>query len=166
MTFALDQLNPAMREQAEKKLAEMSAFGTVRSHSIDRSDPGHKRGPKPKRPTVPLLGKAPKVSKRKESALERTLALQLKAVGIPEAERDYRFLPGRRLEIDFCWPDRKIGIEVQGMVHRIKARFEADIEKRALAKLNGWRILEVSGKTIRNGKALEWVQEFLKQGAL
>ena len=53
----------------------------------------------------------------------------------------------------------QLGVEVQGMVHRVKHRFSADLEKRALGLLQNWLILEVGGEQIREGKAMEWLQE-------
>ena len=34
---------------------------------------------------------------------------------------------------------------------------------RALALLAGWKILEVGGREIRNGKASQWLQQLLDQ---
>jgi len=102
---------------------------------------------------------------RKESAIEVMFAQQIHLLKLPAPKRNYLFMPGRKLELDFAWPDRKIAVEVQGMVHRIHGRFCADIEKRALALLAGWKILEVGGKEIRNGKASQWLQELLNQDA-
>ncbi len=50
---------------------------------------------------------------------------------------------------------------MQGMAHRIKVKFKADIEKRALAMLSGWRVLEVGGDQVRSGQALEWLKSLL-----
>lgn len=98
---------------------------------------------------------------RRESAIEATLALQMRALKLPAAERNYRFLDGRKFELDFAWPQRKLAVEVQGMAHRIKAKFKADLEKRALALLDGWKVLEVGGNQIRSGVAVQWVERLL-----
>ena len=97
----------------------------------------------------------------KGSKIEEMLAEQIAAAGLPVPVREFKHIPGRRYRLDFAWPDRMIGVEVQGMVHRIKKRFEADIEKRALGMLAGWRIMEVSGASIRNGQAVKWIGEML-----
>jgi hypothetical protein len=47
------------------------------------------------------------------------------------------------------------------MAHRIKGKFKRDIEKRALALLAGWRVLEVGGDEVRSGRALVWLRELL-----
>lgn len=98
---------------------------------------------------------------RKQSGIEVLLAQQIHLLQLPTPKRNYLFMPGRHLELDFAWPQRMIAVEVQGMVHRIAGRFKADMEKRALALLAGWRILEVGGKEIRSGKAIHWIEQLL-----
>lgn len=104
--------------------------------------------------------------KRLPSDLEELMAYQIrKDIQLGPwryCTRELVFLPDRKYRLDFAFPQQKIGVEVQGMVHRIKGRFKADIEKRALAMLNGWRILEVSGTEVRNGKAIEWLKTLLE----
>lgn len=100
---------------------------------------------------------------RFDSPIEAELALQLRADRAPQWIRNYVFLPDRKLEIDFAWPRHKFGIEVQGAVHRITEHFHRDAEKMALALLNGWTILPVTGRTIRNGKAIGWAMEALRR---
>ena len=97
------------------------------------------------------------------SKIEEMLAQQIAILRLPEPVREYRHIPGRKFRLDFAWPllTPPIGVEVQGQVHRIKARFEADILKRRLGLMAGWRILEVSGKTIRSGDAVQWVAELI-----
>lgn len=98
-----------------------------------------------------------------ESVIEALLALQIRALKLPVPERNYRWMTGRRYEWDFAYPDRKIAIEVQGMVHRIKSKWERDIFKRAYGLLDGWRVLEVSGETIRSGVAIQWIEKLLNE---
>lgn len=101
----------------------------------------------------------------KVSKLERRFSQQLADnLDIPAHQRNYFFLPDRDLELDFAWPAVKVAVEVQGMAHRIKAKFKRDIEKRALALLEGWRVLEVGGDEVRSGKALEWLRALLMEG--
>lgn len=105
------------------------------------------------------------VAQPKVSKIERRLEQQLADnPDIPVAQRNYFFLPDRDLELDFAWPALKLAVEVQGMAHRIKAKFKRDIEKRALALLAGWRILEVGGDEVRSGQAIEWLRLLLNRG--
>lgn len=97
----------------------------------------------------------------KESKIERRLDQQIMDAGLPEPRRNYFFLEGRDFEIDRAWPLVKMGVEVQGMAHRIKGKFKRDIEKRALAQLAGWRVLEVDGASVRDGRAIKWLIELL-----
>lgn len=103
------------------------------------------------------------------SDIEELLAQQIRLVGnLPEPVREYHHLRGSKHRLDFAWPDYRIngmqfGVEVQGMVHRIKTTFSRDLEKRALGQLQGWFILEVGGDQIRSGKAMEWLQALFKR---
>ena len=96
-----------------------------------------------------------------ESKLERRFAQQLDEAGIRGHQRNYFFLRDRDLELDFAWPSLKVAVEIQGMAHRIKGNFKRDIEKRALALLAGWRLLELDGSRVRDGSGLEWLRELL-----
>lgn len=100
---------------------------------------------------------------RIDSTIEAMFAQQAKAVKLPPWERNYRFLPDRKLEIDFAWVDIKFGIEIDGAVHRITTRFHADREKHAQALLAGWTILPVTGRHVRGGEAIQWAEELLKR---
>ena len=101
-------------------------------------------------------------AKPAESQLERRFLQQLEQAGLTECcIREYYAINGRDFRLDFAWPSRKLYVEVQGMAHRIKGRFRADIERRALLTLAGWRGLEVGGAEIRNGKGIEWLKQLL-----
>lgn len=95
--------------------------------------------------------------KRRDSTIEATLALHIRASKLPDPKRNYVFLPDRKLELDFCWPELKLGVEVEGAVHRIKERFHGDIEKHALALIHGWTVMRVDGRAIRSGNAIDWL---------
>lgn len=111
---------------------------------------------------IPILA-ASQAWQPKESKLERRIVQQLaENPDIPAAQRNYLFLPDRDFEMDFAWPALRAGLEVQGLAHRIKGKFKRDIEKRALAMLAGWRVLEVGGDQVRSGKALEWLRMLLE----
>lgn len=117
-----------------------------------------KQGMKP----APTAGEVKK-EKQKESKLERRFDQQLSESGLPEPRRNWFFLNGRDFELDRAWPAMKCAVEVQGMAHRIKGKFQRDIEKRALAMLSGWTVLEVDGASIRDGRAIEWTKQLLER---
>lgn len=104
------------------------------------------------------------------SALEETLALQIRAAKLPEPEREYRFHPGRRWRADFCWPEKKIIVETEGGVwsngrHVRGSGFEADMEKYNEASLMGYAVFRFSGSYIKSGKALLMIELALKDRA-
>lgn len=99
--------------------------------------------------------------KPEESKLERRMSQQIEDAKLPVPRRNHFPILGRDFELDFSWPDRKLAVEVQGMPHRIKGKFKADIEKRALCLLAGWKVLEVDGASIKDGRAIEWLKELL-----
>ena len=101
------------------------------------------------------------VSRPIRSELEVTLQEQIEEAGLPTPEYDKPYLIGTRHRLDVLWRGIKFGVEVQGMAHRIKGKFKADIHKRAIGLLQGWTVLEVDGDTIRSGQAIEWIKILL-----
>ncbi len=137
--------NPAMRAQAE---AQLRSQGTVRVHKCIEDQP---------------LSRIVEEVKRRPSKLEATLAQQIRVLKLPEPKLNYRFCLPRLYELDFAWPDHgKIAVEIQGMQHRVKARFKNDILKRQIALFAGWKLLEVGGDEIRSGQAVKWLEDLLK----
>jgi very-short-patch-repair endonuclease len=101
------------------------------------------------------------------SELEAVFALQLQALGVPGATREYKFLEGRRFRFDFCWPDRMFAVELEGGTwaggrHTRGAGFKADCEKLNLAVLAGWRVLRYTADSIHDWSAAHEVAEVLK----
>lgn len=86
---------------------------------------------------------------------EVMLAAQLEGAGIA-FEREYRFVPARRFRFDFRI-GTDLAVEIDGAVHRIRARFASDIDKQQLALLHGWRVLRVSPMQVRSGAALRLI---------
>ena len=167
-----EQFSEFQRRKADYD-AKAKAEGRVRTHKLDDEDERKREEAKlerhrlkreraliqrEKKKHIPAFGEE---VARRPSRLERDLASYILIDGLPEPKRNYRFLPDRKFELDFAWPELKRAVEVQGMVHRIKSRFKADIEKRALALFAGWVVLEVDGDSIRSGVAVEWVKKLL-----
>lgn len=64
-----------------------------------------------------------------------------------------RVIKGRRFEFDFCLPDHRILIEIQGAVftggrHTRGAGYTADCEKLRLATFDNWKVLWYTGRDI------------------
>lgn len=99
---------------------------------------------------------------KKDSPIELIFAQQLKVLDFNMYERNYKFCKPRKFELDFAWPVLKIAVEVQGMVHRIKERYQQDTEKMFFEHLFGWRVLRVTGKDIKSGRAAAWLTTIME----
>lgn len=96
-------------------------------------------------------------AKHGPSELEHLFTKQLADLKLPPPRREFEFMPNRGFRLDYAWPDKKLAVEVNGMVHRIKERFLRDTEKIAMAQIHGWRVLGISGEDVRSGRGLSWL---------
>lgn len=97
------------------------------------------------------------------SDAEELLAFQIKAVKLPEPQREFRFSQDRRWRFDFAWPAQKVACEVEGATwangrHTRGSGFEKDCEKYNAATLNGWRVLRVPSNWVKDGRALVFIR--------
>lgn len=102
------------------------------------------------------------------SQLEDTLLHQMKLVGLPTPEREYRFAPPRRYRADFAYPDKMLLIEVEGGVwvrgaHTRGGHYNSDCEKYNLAAMNGWKVLRFTSNMINDGTALGVIEKVLNE---
>lgn len=146
--------------------AELEAYLARRKGEPGAAETGqaHAVGPNLNRGAAP----ASQRSGSRHSLLEDRFEQQILEHAEPEWPlhiREYFFLDNRDFRFDFAWPGLKVAVEIQGMSHRIKGKFKADIEKRALALLSGWRVLELDGERVRNGQGIKWLKEVLWQAA-
>lgn len=102
-----------------------------------------------------------------ESALEAEFALQIRAAKLDKGMvREYKFHPLRRWRFDFCWPDHKFSVEVEGGVftngrHTRGAGYSADLEKYNEAVMLGWKVLRFTGSMVKSGVALNMVDALI-----
>jgi hypothetical protein len=101
------------------------------------------------------------------SGLEDLLLAQIRAVGLPEPERQAKLVPGRKFLHDFVWREHRLAVEVQGGIwlrkgaHTSGQGVTRDCEKAALALLEGFRTLPVTGEQVRSGDALRWIERLI-----
>jgi very-short-patch-repair endonuclease len=96
-----------------------------------------------------------------------TLDRQLELLGLGRPATEYRFHPVRKWRFDFAYVPQRIAIEVDGgvFVHGRHSRgvgVENDCEKYAEALVLGWRVLRITPRMIRDGRAVQWVERLLK----
>jgi very-short-patch-repair endonuclease len=101
------------------------------------------------------------------SKLEQKLLFQIRAMGLPEPEREYRAIKGRMFRFDFAWEKERLLVEVNGgnWVRGRHARplgLKNDYEKLNLAMLAGWRVMQFDGTMIENGEALDMIAKALE----
>lgn len=113
------------------------------------------RGPdkKPRKPGSGMKKTYPDYSKM--------LLAQMELAGLPAPKPEFKFHATRGWRIDAAYPDRLIAIEIEGAVHRLKDRFQRDMEKYQELFLAGWRLLRVSTAQVRSGAALRLVERAL-----
>jgi very-short-patch-repair endonuclease len=102
--------------------------------------------------------------KSKLSHLEEELALQIRAAKLPKPTREFRFMPPRLFRFDFAWPEKKLAVEVEGGIwvrggHTRGGGFTSNCEKYNWAILEGWRVLRFTDREIKNGDALQMIEE-------
>jgi very-short-patch-repair endonuclease len=90
---------------------------------------------------------------KRESRGERLFAFHCQ-VNKLTPEREFRFDQARRWRIDFAWPDRKLAVEVESSVHRIKGRFARDMDKYNALQMQGWLLLRFTYKMIQTGQPI------------
>ncbi len=160
LTFVLDQLRPELRAQAQRQLDQMRATSTERTHILP--GPGvteftNKMGPKQRHNRAPLI---PRISEPEER-----LAFHLRAEGITDFKRQFKFLDDRRYMADFAWVKERLLVEVQGGVALRRRRSHTGIEgyhrdrvRSNLAQLAGWRILEFIPIDVKKGRAVRLIK--------
>jgi len=101
------------------------------------------------------------------SQIEDMFAVHLHLAKIDGWVREFKFHPTRKWRSDFCWPEHKLFLEIEGGVfmqgrHNRGMGFTNDCEKYNEAVLMGWNVLRVTSAQVRSGQALAWVERALK----
>ena len=93
---------------------------------------------------------------------ELELFKQIRLAGLPLPLPHYPFAkPQRRFKADWAYPDLCLLIEIDGQVHRIRDKWERDLERDQWIFFSEWRKLRVSPAQVRSGEALELVRKAL-----
>jgi hypothetical protein len=86
---------------------------------------------------------------------------------VNQPEREYCFHLTRRWRFDFAWPDKKIGVEIEGVGrftfgrHQQKEGYAKDLEKYNAATLAGWRVLRFTTEMVFAGGVIDDVEALL-----
>jgi very-short-patch-repair endonuclease len=95
-----------------------------------------------------------KFSKSEKARLEDSFLAELKLFQLPTPERQFKFHPTRKWAADFCWPQFKIIVELQGGTfmgggHNRGAQIAKDHEKLNEATRMGFSCFQFSAPTLR-----------------
>jgi very-short-patch-repair endonuclease len=161
MRFALLELNPRMRAQAEERLAALPKrtvypIGekkpictpampvTLRSRTKGDTPAGRVKGERPSAIDV-LLWRLRHVSR------------------LPTPTTEHLFHPVRKWRFDIAWPDVRLAIEIDGVTHdggrhqRIKG-FTEDLKKHNAAVGLNWRVLYLTPEMARAPASLKLIE--------
>lgn len=111
---------------------------------------------------VRIAGKL--LTPKQRSPLELEAERLIAAAGLPEPVREYAFAEaiGRRWRFDFAWPDRRVALEIDGMLwgggHTSGDGRRDDMVKDAYAAICGWKVLRVDRDLLRQGYAAKWLR--------
>lgn len=101
-----------------------------------------------------------------KSDLEDELEQQLSGgEGIPPYQRQFKFCDTRRWKGDFCWPDIKLVVEVDGGTfmggrHNTGVGMHNDMIRSNWLQLHGWTLLRGDSIMVHDGSLLAVVMEF------
>ena len=110
-----------------------------------------------------------KLGARPVSAAEDMLAFQLDALRVPY-KREWRIHPKRRFRADFWLPGHKIVLEVEGggFVNGRHSRgvgIESDAEKSFYIATMPARLIRLTPKQIKDGRAASWIEACIREAA-
>lgn len=104
----------------------------------------------------------------KRSAPEDDLAKQLFAAGFKDFRRSARFIPKRKFEADFFFPDLRLVVEVDGGLwmarggHTSGVGAKRDRERDILAYITGSILtIRVATDHVKSGEAISWLKEII-----
>lgn len=104
------------------------------------------------------------VQQARKQKLDGIVATQL--AGIPDFVTEHQFHPERRWRFDYCWPQRRIALEIHGGVfsksrHTTGEGFTKDRAKMNEAAILGWLVIEATSEQLASGLARDWVERAL-----
>lgn len=114
-------------------------------------------------PAPPKTPAQREVERAERESLEVGLLTLLRHEGLPEPRRQVRWHPSRAWVADAGYIDRipPVLIEVEGWGHKVSRRFEEDVERYNEMQLMGYRLIRVTSRTLRDGRAVRWIARAL-----
>lgn len=90
------------------------------------------------------------------------ILLRNDGLDVAKGKTNFLFDPYTRRELDACWPDFRIGVELMGHdYHTRRGQIEKDYAKGATAILQGWKVFYATERQCRTCAPL-WVVAAIK----
>lgn len=106
--------------------------------------------------------------KRKASSTLLILNSLLGVFHIPNVTTEFVFHNERKWRFDYCWPDKKIALEIEGGVftggrHTSGPGFMGDMEKYNQAVLYGWKVIRTTPSKLLTSETLDLIKQLHNQ---
>jgi hypothetical protein len=112
------------------------------------------------------------IRRGRRSGLFRFMAYRLMDMtwfiwGIREPEKEFKFHPTRKWRFDYCWPDLRVAVEIEGGIwtrgrHTRGAGALGDMEKYNEAARMGWRVFRFTPDQLKKGEVQTYMTPILK----
>lgn len=106
----------------------------------------------------------------RQSNLEKQFEDQLRLANLFDGcEAEYRFHPTRKWRFDFAWPEKRLAVELDGVVwmgrgrHQTPTGMRGDCDKGNEAIRHGWRVLHFMQLQVRSGEAILFLRDILEE---
>lgn len=104
------------------------------------------------------------------NAGEDLFRFHCKAAGMPKPVEQFLFAEalGKRYRADFCWPDYKLIVEINGGIfmkrgaHAMPTKIVSDMVRQQHATLLGYYMLAFTPDDVTSGHAIEWTRKTLE----
>lgn len=166
MRWTIDQLNPMLRAQAQRKLDLVRARSPNETQHVCKDDvPTANEQLRTNTHHRKRLNRPAQIPRMSDP--EERLAFHLKAEGLGQFKREHRFHATRKWRFDFAFLLPKLAVEVDGLLrgdggrHQRLIGYERDAVKQNEAILLGWRVLRFTPRQVKNGYAVRTIKRAL-----
>lgn len=106
-----------------------------------------------------VRGRKPSPENVKSKAIVDDLVLDMMDAGLPEPEREHKFMKDRKYRFDCALLARKVAVEIDGIwAHRQPKNVERDRVKDGHALEHGWIVVRVTPKMVKSGAAVRAIK--------
>lgn len=105
---------------------------------------------------------------QKKESIVRIFNSLMGSMNIPNPQTEYVFHQTRKWRFDYCWPEKKIALEVEGGVfvggrHTSGPGFMADMEKYNQAVVYGWKIIRTTPNELLKTGTADLIRQLYNQ---